>query len=269
MSEIVVLNEVDSLGVLVVDDDPTVGKNIRECFDGIKEVKTVVEQIQKPEEIKSTGIAEQEFSLIILDVVFQKEQKKIAYLLREVKKRWPDAVTIILSHYVGLLSKKQNVAADLVIGKTFFDLQPEIFINELTELVDNEKVGNSRILSIAVKEFEKQADLNKEKKLFNMTGYVIGVKGQYVEAVVPEKSFDGSKWRNLMIRSTLFTEKGLEGSGTPFVLQMFQAGSQIITEVDLNHDADEPAHIPDSIDKLISLRDEQDEQLRKEHANDK
>jgi len=262
MIETSVYNKVAPLGVLVVDDDPFVGESVRECFSSISEVEMLIEQVEKPREIKSAKIAKQEFSLIILDVVFQDDKTQIAYLLREAKKRWPGAVAVILSHYIGQLSSRQYEAADLVIDKTVFDLQPEILINKLCELAGSEKVGNNLSLIRTLEEYEKQIDPYEGLDLFRMTGYVIGEKGPHIEAVIHEEGRDGFRWRRVLMLGTLFKKKGLEGDGTPFVYRIFPEDDKVAAEVELNLNADEQADIPDDIEELIAHRDEQDERLR-------
>lgn len=269
MGKELVFNEVAPLEVLVVDDDPAVGESVRECLGRINKVETLVEQVEKPKQIKEARIAEQEFSLIILDVRFQDGRTQIAYLLREAKSRWPGAVAVILSHYLGQLSRKQHETADLVISKTMFDLQPEILISKLAELAGTEKVGNNLSLIQAVEECEKHVDPYEDVDLFKMTGYVIAERGSHIEAVIHEEGPDGFRWRRVLMLGTLFKKKGLEGEGTPFVYRIFPVDDKVTAEVELNHDADVQADIPDDIEDLLARLDRQEERLRRKSAHGK
>lgn len=111
------------------------------------------------------------------------------------------------------------------------------------------------------------------KDLFRMAGYVLGEKCSYgekgpcIEVVVEEKTAVGSSWRKVLMLSSLFTKKGLEGYGTPFVFRIFPSNGKVTAEVTLNQDASEPSPIPDEIEQLLANIEEQDEQLREEQKN--
>jgi hypothetical protein len=262
---------VDSVRVLVVDDDEGVGESVRQRL-GLFGIHTDIEQIRVPENIENPRFTEQTFAMLILDVMFQEDQedkKRVRYLLGHVKNLWPHAVVVILSNYTTLLSERDKRDADLVVSKLSFTTRADVLIKGVAGLARGPHEDRNAVLSLFGAKNEKHKAAQEIVELYRMTGYVVGQKGQHMEVAVRED--DGlspePKLRNILMLASLFTEKGLEDEGTSFVYRVFSEGGRVIAEVYPNPDAEEQAVIPEVIDELLARLDEQDEQLRRKGAN--
>ena len=100
--------------ILVVDDDAIVIKSCRRILEAEGfEVSTVPGADQALEAIKNS-----DFDLLLVDVKMPKRDGM--YLMREIKKNWPEIPTIIMSGY----PTPETIAEVLRLGATLFIPKP-------------------------------------------------------------------------------------------------------------------------------------------------
>ena len=102
------------LKILVVDDDAIVIKSCRRILEAEGfEVMTVPGADEALEKIKSS-----EFDLLLMDVKMPKHDG--IFLMREIKKNWPDIPIIVMSGY----PTPETIADVLKLGATQFIPKP-------------------------------------------------------------------------------------------------------------------------------------------------
>ena len=100
--------------ILVVDDDSIVIKSCRRILEAEGfEVSTVPGADQALEAIKNS-----DFDLLLIDVKMPKRDGM--YLMREIKKNWPEIPTIIMSGY----PTPETITEVLRLGATLFIPKP-------------------------------------------------------------------------------------------------------------------------------------------------
>jgi DNA-binding NarL/FixJ family response regulator len=261
MSQTELLPVVDEFRVLVVDDEPLIRKHLEDCLECIPRVR--VDGIDNPEEIETPDIQEKDYSLIVLDVVFQDHRNAFAYLYAQVKARWPHAIVLVLSNYVNDLSDNQKKSVDIVVMKPMFRVDPQILIEELKAAIPSHLIGTTDISQEVTKSLDDIQLPKMERELHEIHGYVLRNKGPYVETVIFEKDKQGILHRRrVLLLSDLFVEDGLDEVGTPFVLRIIQKSAQTICEVDFDEHAGESATIEQAKEELLNFIEDEDERLR-------
>jgi DNA-binding NtrC family response regulator len=100
--------------ILVVDDDAIVIKSCRRILEAEGfEVSTVPDADKALEAMKTS-----DFDLLLVDVKMPKRDGM--YLMREIKKNWPEIPTIIMSGY----PTPETIAEVLRLGATLFIPKP-------------------------------------------------------------------------------------------------------------------------------------------------
>lgn len=116
--------------ILVVDDDAIVIKSCRRILEAEGfEVSTVPSADQALEAIKNS-----DFDLLLIDVKMPKRDGM--YLMREIKKNWPEIPTIIMSGYPTpeTITEVLRLGATLFIPKPF---RPDELIKSIRQVLKN------------------------------------------------------------------------------------------------------------------------------------
>jgi DNA-binding NtrC family response regulator len=122
--------------ILVVDDDAIVIKSCRRILEAEGfEVSTVPSADQALEAIKNS-----DFDLLLIDVKMPKRDGM--YLMREIKKNWPEIPTIIMSGYPTpeTITEVLRLGATLFIPKPF---RPDELMKSVRQVLKNVPVKKS------------------------------------------------------------------------------------------------------------------------------
>ena len=116
--------------ILVVDDDAIVIKSCRRILEAEGfEVTTVPSADEALEKIKNY-----DFDLLLIDVKMPKRDGM--YLMREIKKNWPEIPTIVMSGY----PTPETIAEMLRLGATLFipkPFRPDELIKSIRQVLKN------------------------------------------------------------------------------------------------------------------------------------
>ena len=116
--------------ILVVDDDAIVIKSCRRILEAEGfEVSSVPSADKALEELKSY-----DFDLLLIDVKMPKHDGM--YLMREIKKNWPEIPIIIMSGY----PTSETIAEVLKLGATLFipkPFKPDELVKSVRQVLKN------------------------------------------------------------------------------------------------------------------------------------
>jgi DNA-binding NtrC family response regulator len=116
--------------ILVVDDDAIVIKSCRRILEAEGfEVSSVPGADQALEAIRTS-----DFDLLLIDVKMPKHDGM--YLMREIKKNWPEIPTIIMSGY----PTPETIAEVLRLGATLFipkPFRPDELVKSIRQVLKN------------------------------------------------------------------------------------------------------------------------------------
>ncbi|MGA2467452.1 MAG: response regulator [Thermodesulfobacteriota bacterium] len=116
--------------ILVVDDDAIVIKSCRRILEAEGfEVSSVPGADQALEAIRTS-----DFDLLLIDVKMPKRDGM--YLMREIKKNWPEIPTIVMSGY----PTPETIAEMLRLGATLFipkPFRPDELIKSIRQVLKN------------------------------------------------------------------------------------------------------------------------------------
>ena len=116
--------------ILVVDDDAIVIKSCRRILEAEGfEVSTVPDADKALEAMKTS-----DFDLLLVDVKMPKRDGM--YLMREIKKNWPEIPTIIMSGY----PTPETIAEVLRLGATLFvpkPFRPDELVKSVRQVLKN------------------------------------------------------------------------------------------------------------------------------------
>jgi len=122
--------------ILVVDDDTIVIKSCRRILEAEGfEVSTVPGADKALEAMKTS-----DFDLLLVDVKMPKRDGM--YLMREIKKNWPEIPTIVMSGY----PTPETIAEVLKLGATLFipkPFKPDELVKSIRQALKNVPVKKS------------------------------------------------------------------------------------------------------------------------------
>jgi len=265
---------VEEFAILVVDDDDGVCELLGDCIGNVPKVK--MKYLKEPESIEDYEVMQENFLVIILDILFDKFNK-IEYLLEQVEEKWPDAIIIVLSYYEKELSKQQRKRTDAFINKTKLLLEPKLLRNKLIELIPTHKKVMEGITKEFLENLAKLTEAEAEVELYHVNGYVLRKKNEYMEVDICEKGTTGEGIeeaanidevrRKVLLPYEMFEKHDLCDFGTPIVFRIYRKGGQIIAEPRLDESADKPATIQKKVQKFLDVLEKKDERLSKDMKN--
>jgi DNA-binding NtrC family response regulator len=122
--------------ILVVDDDAIVIKSCRRILEAEGFEVSTVPGADKALEVMKTS----DFDLLLVDVKMPKRDGM--YLMREIKKNWPEIPTIIMSGY----PTPETIAEVLRLGATLFipkPFRPDELMKSVRQVLKNVPIKKS------------------------------------------------------------------------------------------------------------------------------
>jgi CheY-like chemotaxis protein len=219
------------LRVLVVDDEPQVVRRVLESLPGRGDFLEFVE-CSSAEQVGRLG-PEEVFDICVFDIRFQDGRSQVGELLDLQGERWPSAIVVVLSNYLGDLGGMQRMQArsPILIPKAKFGTDPSVLPRELRQVVLQQGTVSPELRAEIAKAWKDVGASVDEEVLLEISGYVGEVLWPYVKVVVHESGQQATAPRHLLMNYDLFRAAGILGEDMGFTYRMCRVGNKIISEV--------------------------------------
>ena len=233
------------LRVLIVEDDTKDQQEIISAIAGSDHLKYHISR--SPDEVAKLSV-EPKWDVCILDIKFN-GKNRIDQLLPLVKRKWPAAICIILSHYISDFDRDNSLPVYEVIRKADFKSHPDKLVRVFNDAIDKcediDVVLRSKLCGHYENRLTSIVDEIEQEVLLEVEGYVIAYSPPYVEVSirVPKaesgvlylltRFFTGDQplYKRILMRHDVFKAAGIVDEDMAFVYRVVRDGSKIISEV--------------------------------------